>query len=549
MLLANMKTEFELVQSDNIMTVLELGIVPRFVNTIHLEKAKSVQQSTLLLDYVLSRCFHIDSASELKMVECSNASSRMASVLHICRMGLCGEIMLLSGDDGYEHAANKLVSISRECKNVNIICPMISDTRRMAMRKPNSLRAAVDPGTGDITVGVHLIPQTVWSDIIPRVQEILSLVLDRVLEGDHWKKIEVFSASQSGGKISFSWRASNSPSCDESDIKLSQGATDRDLEILSTIIRFIFHGLCCGSLRFTEIGRVRSSQVRVLDMSNLFFYSSSLKQYDSGHDPTRSDLVEHKVPPCFVFEVLLYDRIRQINGVGSDDSFVVSLAPAARYTLHDFVMEVLGLEKKMTLLELRHFWTTLCNIVFPEGDSGVVVLTTDNLTARQSGHSGNTHSNRYGTVVLGGKELRFKIWHKALGWKESTSTMSPTANDTMTISLEHLQMTLRHIFGPQAEFRSESQRLMCWHITNSLHKNLFVPIGCGGGKSMAWLLRTICLLQKGYDPGCTIIILPYKFLTSHHFQSALVLASKFKRLHLRIEMLSLVSINADSLPT
>jgi hypothetical protein len=131
MLLANIKSEFELVQSDNIMTVLELGIVPRFVNTIHLERAKSVQQSTLLLDYVLSRCFHIDSASELKMVECSNAGSRrMASVLHICRMGLCGEIMLFSGDDGYEHTANKLVSISRDCKNVNIICPMISDTLR-----------------------------------------------------------------------------------------------------------------------------------------------------------------------------------------------------------------------------------------------------------------------------------------------------------------------------------------------------------------------------------------------------------------------------------
>jgi CRISPR/Cas system-associated endonuclease/helicase Cas3 len=90
---------------------------------------------------------------------------------------------------------------------------------------------------------------------------------------------------------------------------------------------------------------------------------------------------------------------------------------------------------------------------------------------------------------------------------------------------------------------------MCWHIANSSHKNLFVPIGCGGGKSLAWLLRTICLLQKGYDPGLTIIILPYKFLTSHHFQSALVLASKFKRLHLRIEMLTLVSINADFLPT
>jgi hypothetical protein len=148
MLLASIKTEFELVQSGNVMTVLELGIVPRFVNTIHLEKATSVQQSTLLLDYVLSRCFHIDSALELKMVECSNAGSRMASVLHICRMGLCGEIMLLSGGDGYEHTANKLVSISRDCKNVNIICPMISDTRRMAMQKPNSLRAAVDPATG-----------------------------------------------------------------------------------------------------------------------------------------------------------------------------------------------------------------------------------------------------------------------------------------------------------------------------------------------------------------------------------------------------------------
>ena len=166
---------------------------------------------------------------------------------------------------------------------------------------------------------------------------------------------------------------------------------------------------------------------------------------------------------------------------------------------------IFGLHEEPTMLDLRHLWTDILNIIL-----GISTKTPNlSVAAFQCGHTTRVHSDRYVTDIATSEQ--FELFHQGIGDE------LPLSAAEAQITIEDCFSALQKIYGKQAEFFSGQKELITAFLDGG---NIHGTLPCGAGKSMMWLLPAIAAENCGVHFGSIFVVLPYLFLVDHFLQQA-----------------------------
>jgi hypothetical protein len=256
-------------------------------------------------------------------------------------------------------------------------------------------------------------------------------------------------------------------------------------------------------------------------------------------------LTEHFIPPHLVPTLLLYEQICHLKKLPHGKGFL-RWAASSPFSLQQYMQEVFSLHRPPSATEIRKFWTTLINYIFPSATDGYMTLSTTEQSSSQCHHHLATHNNSYSVILKNGVEVWHKTLHSSLG-DPSTDPSTQLPVD-FVLTKEWLLHSLKVLLQRgDAKYLSESQESLVWHSTNSM-KHVHGSTSCGGGKSMSWLLRVFALKLAKTDPGLSIVAVPYTFLAASHHEAATKLFAKSTPLGITSRTLTLRDFEDDDLP-
>ncbi len=199
-----------------------------------------------------------------------------------------------------------------------------------------------------------------------------------------------------------------------------------------------------------------------------------------------------------------------------------------------------------TLLNVRHLFTSIGNILLPErsnnGSENAFVSTT--ALTEKSGHTQSTGRRSYGTWMENADEVFYDFYHKELG----EEILEPPRMDFTPFTTSILKKSLKKLLGGHATFWSSQQQEMIGIASNSIKRHAFMSLPCGQGKSMSWLVPVMASLLSGRHVGLRIVILPYKFLLAHMVEQAKSLFGPTLN-RIQVEFADSSTLNNDSIPT
>ena len=164
---------------------------------------------------------------------------------------------------------------------------------------------------------------------------------------------------------------------------------------------------------------------------------------------------------------------------------------------------IFNLHAEPTMLDLRHLWTDILNIVF-----GLTKPNTNlPIAAVQCGHTTSTHVQRYVTDFAATEH--FDLFHRAIG------DDIPLSADEAKITLKDCLSALQNLCGKEAKFFSGQEDLISAFLEGG---NVHGTLPCGAGKSMMWLLPASAAENCGVQFGSIFVVLPYMFLVDHFLQ-------------------------------
>lgn len=163
------------------------------------------------------------------------------------------------------------------------------------------------------------------------------------------------------------------------------------------------------------------------------------------------------------------------------------------------------LHAEPTMLDLRHLWTDILNIVLG------ITSTNPNLyvAAVQCGHTTRTHSDRHVTDVATSEQ--FDLFHQGI------VDPSPVSLAEARITLDNCLSELQKIHGRDNRFFS-GQKEFITAFLNVGHVHGTLP--CGAGKSVLWLLPETAAENCGVHFVSIFVVLPYLFLVDHFLHQA-----------------------------
>jgi hypothetical protein len=170
-------------------SMIESAIIPKILFTAAAEEPDSHGRLPVACLYCLSRGFSSKSGIDLSMNECGWFASRISAVLHLLRAGVCGYLVTLSVNNAADFLSVQEMEIVNRIQNgrvTNLLAPYVKRLRDLNSRKPPVKSNTVN-SNGDITSGGFTFPHSVWSTLIPRVDEIARACFDEIFEGDMWK--------------------------------------------------------------------------------------------------------------------------------------------------------------------------------------------------------------------------------------------------------------------------------------------------------------------------------------------------------------------------
>jgi superfamily II DNA helicase RecQ len=519
LLLQSFRKEIEHITRNNFgkETLKELilnGLIPRLLMTIHLEDIFDVHTPPLAVRYALSRCFQVQK-DKLTMKECGGSSSRFSALLHLLRAGICGYMAVIESPQFLE-VGRVLVQQCRKSPVTNLLSPMIRRLRDMKRSKP-PIKENFVSSVGDIIVGQFVFPQSVWCTLIPRIIDQLSQSLDTLIVGNEWKKLidPAFPVRVLMGRTNELVVQSEEITYTSKKLELSPMGDSFHFEKLCAFIELSLHGLGCGSARHTEMTEMEFFKAQFCSGA-LYYYIQPRKSYTIKG--CKGNLVEHKLPPTLSRIVLLYRVLAEKMEM---DLYMFVPAPATRkYRMGDALGALFDFETAPSALQIRHFWASITNVIFPRQSSDLVdgVVTAVAGAAEMSGHAEGTHRSRYATYLEDSKEKMYEVYHRSLG---DTNGSTPLQMGGSVLLESQLIDALRVMHGPSAKYFDDQQRRMIWLSANGQQKHCHVGLRCGGGKSMSWLLPVLARHIFGLSNGSSVVVLPYKFLLEHQFNTAL----------------------------
>ena len=150
--------------------------------------------------------------------------------------------------------------------------------------------------------------------------------------------------------------------------------------------------------------------------------------------------------------------IRQSDSLSSETLF--PMRPNACFKMQSAVAETFLLSSSPSATQVRHFWTSALNFVFPSGNLSTAIAA-DNEAAELSGHSSGTHLRKYSSEVVGGIERIYLRFHNSLGDGKLLNSSSTNTAIPDALSLEdRVLCVLESLYGEGCSFKSPAQRAL-----------------------------------------------------------------------------------------
>jgi superfamily II DNA helicase RecQ len=391
---------------------------------------------------------------------------------------------------------------------------------------------------GNIAVDGFEFPKSIWSGLVRIILDRSVSFLRMLIVGKDWERVLDVSAplqvtACADGDMEFSFSDS---SYSTKDVMLIRGFEIFYFDKIVSYLRLAMHGLGLGSMRVQELARL-SMRHGVWHRGTLYYSSSSIKQFT--HKSAGCNTVDHKLPVCLGRLFVLFRSIlRNLDDVGLDKTMIVPLRNSSKHSISDAVSEIFVLDQRPDATQIRHMWTSICNIVFPSGEISATLSAVDDV-AEMSGHSVATHSRTYGSSVHDGKEYLYRKFHEALG-----DTVGPEIIGSGATTEYDLHGALEYSFGEGASYTCDAQERLVNSTLTPYHCHANLP--CGAGKSSAWLLPLIANAMRNQgQQGFSIVVLPYKFLASYHCRTAETI---LRNLHIWVTMFNTNDFGPTKLP-
>ena len=444
------------------------------------------------------------------MVSAGQNASLAAAVLSLLRSATCS--LICSSRTDFDNFAYRLVRESQLCRTANILAPIIRRLREMERRKKKKRMVTVDE-TGSIAVDGFEIERHQWSRLIPKILSRCEELFSSLLVGDDWRiMVDRQIVLCVAADFSFTIPSQDGSGCLPT-LQLKLPTDFALLDQLCSVLEVAFHGLGLGSLRYIELERMEVSRC-LWHRSTVYYDIFSEKKYSTNTKSGKP--VEHKLPHSIARVYLLYRYL--VNPI---EEFSLALAVprrrASNHSMRHAVAEIFCFSEVPDAVQVRHFWTSILNYLFPSGDlSGALYAEKD--VAESSGHASRTHQVKYSSHLPGGKEYLYRTLHYALGEQPAGGGV----NSNLHVRPADLLSALRLFFGPGASYTSIHQQELVEFAASSTTGHGHADLPCGSGKSMAWTLPVAARLLSGRRASgkCTIVVMPYKFLSAFQTDAA-----------------------------
>jgi hypothetical protein len=525
------------------LSMIESAIIPKILFTAAAEEPDNHATLPVACIYCLSRGFSSKASIDLVMNECGWFASRISAVLHLLRAGVCGYLITLSVDPSSKCLSDQEIEIVNRIQNgrvTNLLAPYVKRLRDLNSRKPPVKSNTVN-SNGDITSGSFTFPHSVWSNLIPYVDAISRACFTEIFEGEQWTLFLDKAIRMTDWVVLEASVIDN-----DSTIWLRDLVVKKNMEPIlgkiQAVMELCFLGLGVGAVRHEEVIRLTVLSCQWHN-SYLYFWTESLKK-GSLKAISTVKLVEHRLSLSLSRIVLLgrYAMASSLD-VGSSESLL--FPERSNISLLGLVQEIFDFDCPPQLLNVRHFFTSVGNVIMPETGQCEKegCLVSESILTEKSGHTQGTGRRSYGTWLENSEEALYDRYHSQLG----ESILDPPKLEYVPFSDSVLKLALKHMIGREADYRSEGQKLMIEIATNSISRHAFAGLPCGHGKSLSWMIPTLASYLSGRHVGMRIVILPYKFLLGHvvhHATSSLGLLRK----KLKVSFLDSSQIGHDVLP-
>jgi hypothetical protein len=376
--------------------IIQCALIGKLLVDVMLENPASTSQYPFGCVYAAARCFFI-SKDQLVLRSADASASQVATIMHLFRLAYCSVVRPMSHPLGYIEGAKVLVKTVMERPMMNTLGPMIRHLREIQMQKPKVVDRHFSRN-GEIVVQGLVFKPEIWKTLIPRVVSAARLVLSQIFDGKEWEvflttTLPLLNVRISGGTdddVHFQVQQASGDISSDS-LKLSPQLNEMDQDHLSSIVEFCLHGLGLGSMRYSETLGLQDFQV-LWGNGALYFYAKSSKKW-KAQSKLSTELTQHKLPKSISRIVLLFRLVISLQG--GDLSSFVPVRNDRKYCMKDFVQSQFCLPRAPHDLQVRHFFASLTNYLFPVQDDGKAI--TSDMVAMQSHHAPSTHASTYFT--------------------------------------------------------------------------------------------------------------------------------------------------------
>jgi superfamily II DNA helicase RecQ len=485
--------------------------VPQILHALFIESTPNFFQQPILVEYCLSRSFRKSGGGTLSMIKCGLAASQIAAAMSLLRAATCG--VLCSFHHHADRVAPQIVRHVRTSRVANILCPHIRHLKEMNSRKGSNKIKTITP-EGTINVDEYEFPREVWSKLIPDIFSKCRTLLRKLLLGDNWEKLFDTSLHLSVSFVDYQYVKYHASLSDGSvlssdDVTINPAADDLDYDRLVSYLSLGVFGCGGGATRATEVKEVLLSQA-TWHRNTLYYETISNKSFSFRTQGTAKP-IEHKLPTVLGRVFLLLRSVT--NPVADLD--IRQLVPRRRssnHSMNDAVVELFNFSSVPGSTQIRQFFTSISDVLFPSTNWDGLVVATGNV-AEMAAHSRSTHQASYGSSLVGGRELIYRVFHRELGGEDYAATL-------VEMSQQELLSALRSFFGHGATYTSRQQQDLVSLIANETTRHAHIGMPCGSGKSMAWMVPTVARVLAGKKSGTIVVVLPYKFLVDYHLNAA-----------------------------
>ena len=412
-----------------------------------------------------------------------------------------------------------------------MVSPLINKTKNMNNEKIE-VRKKQLKSNGDIVIDEFYFPKCLWSRIVPKLFSMFDPLFESILSDQQWRlvvntnndvhvpRLEDDHKFDKEDLLHYNFYTNvNGKIVSEKEMSLQKEIEAETIEKLTGLVMICLHGLGLGLARVSELFKIQQHQMYWKGGSFYYITISNKRRSSKTNNKTT---VTHKVPSSISRYLLLYDRIGMEISKGREQ-FLFSYHSDdidGNYKNDSFYNQfssIFELPSNCCCLVMRHLYTSICNYVFPNNNNNInnSIVSTVGQVAEMSGHSLETHEQYYSSLI--DKESLYDKHHQSIGAEvilENKSTRPLELASKMDVL-----HCLRVLMGMNLKFFSALQKNMIMDSCNNVLKHTFCLIGCGGGKSMSWVIPSLRQHISQSKLKLSIIVMPYCFLLDHHVSS------------------------------